>query len=309
MSGTAERLNAVDITVVIPVRNAAQELPDQLSALASQDFSGRWEVVVADNGSTDATAAVAAAWTGLLPSLRVLDAGARPGPSHARNVGVAAAQGEWVAFCDGDDVVEPSWLSSLWAARAGAEAVAGGLDIYALNRPDVLELPPEGGVEARISMRTEMVTDELPRGTWDFLPFAYTSNLMVRRRVIDEVGGFDESLRYCEDVDFLWKVQLAGGSLVTAKSAVVNIRLRGTTVRLLRQCLNYGEWDAEIYRRYRGLGARSRSPRALGGRLLWLTLRSPYLVLGLRRRRRWVKVLGEVVGRLIGAWHTRQWYF
>ena len=309
MSVAAESAFALDVSVVIPVRNAADQLPAQLEALASQTFEGSWEVIVADNGSTDRTADVAAGWVGRLPALRVVEAGERPGPSHARNVGAAHARGEWIAFCDGDDVVEPDWLAELWAARATCAAVAGGLDMFSINPPEATEEPPVGGREARISMRTEAVSPSLPFGTWGYLPFACTSNLMVRSDAFARIGGFDVSLRYCEDVDFAWRLQLDGGELGVAPRAVVSIRSRTTPRPLLRQCINYGRWDAEIYRRYRGLGAQTRSPAELLRRVGWLMARSPYVVLGQRRRRRWVKVLGEVVGRLDGAIWTRQWFF
>ena len=73
----------MDVTVVIPAFNVAPTIEDQLAALAEQRFDGSWEVVVADNGSTDETRAVAARWAEKLPSLRVVDASQRRGVSHA----------------------------------------------------------------------------------------------------------------------------------------------------------------------------------------------------------------------------------
>ena len=95
----------VAVSVVIPARNAARTLDAQLQALAAQRFPAEWEVLVSDNGSTDATRAVAVEWAGRIPLLRVIDASARPGASAARNLGAAAAHGELLLFCDADDVV------------------------------------------------------------------------------------------------------------------------------------------------------------------------------------------------------------
>jgi glycosyltransferase involved in cell wall biosynthesis len=110
----------VDVSVVIPVRNAADHLEEQLAALASQTYEGSWEVVVADNGSTDASLEVVRSWALRVPHLEIVDASDRAGPSHARNVGAAAARGRVLAFVDADDVAAPTWLAELVAAAAGA---------------------------------------------------------------------------------------------------------------------------------------------------------------------------------------------
>jgi cellulose synthase/poly-beta-1,6-N-acetylglucosamine synthase-like glycosyltransferase len=76
------------VSVVIPARNAAWCLTEQLRALAAQDFDGTWEVVVSDNGSTDGTVALVRDLAASFPvPLRVVDASRRPGPAHARNEG------------------------------------------------------------------------------------------------------------------------------------------------------------------------------------------------------------------------------
>src|SRR5690606_10578144 len=93
------------ISVVIPARDAARWIDAQLGALACQEVPVPWEVVVADNGSTDDTVARAEAWADRLP-VRVVDASGRPGPNHARNQGTAAARGDLLLYCDADDVVQ-----------------------------------------------------------------------------------------------------------------------------------------------------------------------------------------------------------
>jgi glycosyltransferase involved in cell wall biosynthesis len=71
-----------EVSVVIAALNAAATLPLQLAALAAQDYSGSWEVVVADNGSTDATVAIAREFASSLPHLVLVDASDRRGQSH-----------------------------------------------------------------------------------------------------------------------------------------------------------------------------------------------------------------------------------
>jgi len=93
------------VSVVIPALNVADTIGDQLDALAHQTYAGAWEVVVSDNGSTDATRERVEVWRDRLPHLRIVDSSRRRGVSPARNVGVEAARGDLVLICDGDDVV------------------------------------------------------------------------------------------------------------------------------------------------------------------------------------------------------------
>ena len=118
----------------MPVLDAAATLGAQLDALAGQDYEADWEVVIADNGSTDGSQEVAKKWAQTRPNVRLIDASSQGrGPNHARNAGANAATGDFLAFCDADDVVSASWLSALADAARGADVVAGRLDVQELN--------------------------------------------------------------------------------------------------------------------------------------------------------------------------------
>src|SRR6266545_10527 len=104
------------LSVVVPCFNSAKTIAIQLEALANQTWSEPWEVIVADNGSTDSSVAIAESYKKRLPHLRIVDASDRRGAGHARNVGAAAAAGDLLAFCDADDEVAPGWLSAMGQA-------------------------------------------------------------------------------------------------------------------------------------------------------------------------------------------------
>lgn len=122
-------------SVVIPARNVAMLLGKQLAGLREHYFEEPFEIIVADNGSTDDTATVAACWEDRLPRLRVVDAGGSARDQLCPDAGVAVAAGEYVLFCDADNEV---WVSSGWV-RAMVNClqqvdIAGGkLDLDTLN--------------------------------------------------------------------------------------------------------------------------------------------------------------------------------
>ena len=105
------------ISVIVPVRNGMPWLEHQLSALSAQDVPVEWEVLVADNGSDDATRSCVERWSGRNPRLHLVDASARRGAAATRNIGVASARGSLLAFCDADDVVQPEKNSDLIEQR------------------------------------------------------------------------------------------------------------------------------------------------------------------------------------------------
>ncbi|MEV7973342.1 glycosyltransferase [Cellulomonas sp. NPDC089187] len=230
----------VDLSVVIAAYNAADTLGEQLAALARQQVAARWDVIVADNGSTDRTREVAATWTDRLPGLRVIDASARRGAGAARNLGVEVATGRDVVFCDADDVVADDWLAALHAALRSRAFVAGRFDDTLLNTARVRRsraLPQRDGLQT---------SAHLPG-----LRHAGAGNLGLRRELFQAVGGFDPDARYLEDTDLCWRVQLAGVPLIWTPQALVHVRLRGTLRSALGQGYHYGSGERWLARRYR----------------------------------------------------------
>src|SRR3712207_4277359 len=94
LSSPARMASPLKLSVVIPCLNAASTIAVQLAALSRQSWPGEWEVIVADNGSTDRSRRIAESYGDRLPGLRVVDASDRRGQAHARNLGAAAATGD-----------------------------------------------------------------------------------------------------------------------------------------------------------------------------------------------------------------------
>jgi glycosyltransferase involved in cell wall biosynthesis len=224
------------LSVVLPAYNAAATIDVQLAALARQRVAGAWEVIVADNGSADDTVARACRWADRIPAIRVVDASHRRGPGAARNIGAAAAHGEVLLFCDADDAAEPGWASGLADALEDAEAAAGG------RRYSELNAVAHGPMDWSEPLYTKAPLTHLGA--------ASSHNLGVRAAVFAAVGGFDESLPAGEDVDFCWRLQLAGFRLVAVPGALMQIRRRHGLLPTYRQARAYGRADALLARKY-----------------------------------------------------------
>ena len=278
------------LSVVIPCLDAAATLPGQLAALAAQRYDGEWEVIVADNGSTDSSRALAESFRARLPRLTVIDASDRRGRAHARNSGAAGATGDALLFLDADDEAAPGYLAAMAAALAAHDFVACRYDSETLN--------PEWARATHSNPQRDGVSRyDYP----DYLPHAGGGGLGVRRTVHDAVGGFDETMPALEDTDYCWRIQLAGHPLVFVPDAVVRIRHRHDLPSMFRQGWRTGRYNVLIYAKYRSLGM----PRlgVLPGILRWgkLVLRTPLMLLTRAGRSRWMWQLGWRLGRLHGC--------
>ena len=288
---------APGLSVVIPCRDGARTLPRQLAALAGQRTDVPWEVVVADNGSTDETAEVAASWSDRLPALTVVDASARPGASHARNVGARAARYSRIVWVDADDEVQPGFLS----------AVAAGLDAHAFcagtwtapgddERLEALPGPAQGRWGAALA-------------DTGFLDAVGACNgLAVRAEALADVPGWAEDMRWgSEDTAFCWDMQLAGHALTHLPEARVVVHPRDQAGALWRQQAAWGTGAVDLYRRFAPRGA-PRSSTA-GALVRWALLAIAWpVVLVPRLRYRWLGTAARRWGRLRGSLRFRTLY-
>lgn len=114
----------MDLSIVIPAYNEADRLPETLRRIAAyfQNDSRSFEIVVVDDGSTDAT--VQLAEQSLLP-VRVIRQSKNMGKGAAVRAGMAAAQGEWRYLCDADLSTPIEDLEKLWSRRAEADIILG----------------------------------------------------------------------------------------------------------------------------------------------------------------------------------------
>ncbi|HKY66117.1 MAG TPA: glycosyltransferase [Acidimicrobiales bacterium] len=282
------------MSVVMPALDAAAWIDGQLAALAAQEVPVPWEVVVADNGSTDDTAARAASWSDRLP-VRVIDASARRGINHARNRGAAEALGTLLLYCDADDIVHPGWVAAFWRARDHWDVAGGQVDGATLNDEAALRRHPDGNVSRGLA-------------TFGWLPTFMGCNFAVHRAVHTKLDGFDESfVEGCDDIEFAFRAQLAGLRQGFVPDAVVAYRLRGSLRDAVRQFYRYGHSRPHLYRKFRASGMPRRSLRH-AVRTYALTLwHVPHLITA-DGRGRWTVQAAFLVGMLTGSVHDHTLY-
>ena len=191
------------IAVVVPAHNAAATLAATLAGLAGQTLGDPFEVIVVDSASTDATRQVAAEAAASDRRIRVIS---NPGgePAGSRNLGVAAASADLIAFTDADCVPDSGWLAAGLIALAEADLVQGR----------VLPARPP-----RLSDRSLSVGHE--SGLYE------TANLFVRRALFDRVGGFRRLPGFAaerpfgEDTWFAWRARRMGARTAFSATALV----------------------------------------------------------------------------------------
>jgi hypothetical protein len=192
------------VSVVIPTRNRAHLLAATLHSALDQTLR-EIEVLVVDNGSTDSTPEIVASFAERDPRVIAL-ANLEPGPSRARNTGLAHARAEWVAFLDDDDLWVPAALASLLDhAATDADVVAGRALSFcsesgSVTPSEVLAEPTSFALRPWPPCPYQNAVSAL-----DLLwrPRIPTDAAAFRTSVLRELGGFDDAFPVAEDYD-LW---------------------------------------------------------------------------------------------------------
>ncbi|WP_304118779.1 glycosyltransferase family 2 protein [Mycolicibacterium bacteremicum] len=238
------------ITVVICTRNRVESLEVAVRSVLDCDYP-HLDVVIVDNASDDDATAH---YIARLADPRVtLVREPLPGLAGARNTGIGAAVGDIIAFTDDDVVVDPQWLSWISAAFGTDERVGCVTGIVPSGE---LRTPTQSFFEQRVSwakslQRRAFDVNRPPAGS-PLFPFQVGlygtgANFALRRRVVLEIGGFDEALGAGsptgggEDIDMFVRVLVSGRQLVYEPAAIVWHRHRDDTAALQSQARGYGQ--------------------------------------------------------------------
>ncbi|MEZ5419270.1 MAG: glycosyltransferase [Vicinamibacterales bacterium] len=234
------------VSVVVCAYNAADTLDDCLQSLRRLTYP-RVEVIVVDDGSCDATAEIARRhpWVRLVSQRNA-------GLSAARNVGLAHATGEIVAYTDADVRVDPDWLTYLVQPFLASDVVgSGGPNIVPADDPWIAQAvarAPGGPTHVLLDDRT---AEHVPG-----------CNMAFRREALTAIGGFNPVyLRAGDDVDVCWRLQARGQQIGFAPSALVWHHHRASVRAYWRQQVGYGEGETWLEAHH--------PEKFVGGRMLW----------------------------------------
>ncbi|HEX8742414.1 MAG TPA: glycosyltransferase [Thermoleophilaceae bacterium] len=226
---------APEVSVVIPVRDGADSIGALLCSLERQTLAReRFEVVVVDNASRDATADIARGRGATVVHEPV------PNRSRARNAGVAATAADLIAFTDADCFAHERWLEELLACAGRAPLVAGEVVTSTSDPPNAIE-------------RFELLS-RFGQGAWvEQQGWAATANLLVRREAFNAVGGLDPSWRHIgEDVDFCLRARDAGFGLAFCPDAVVEHHAERRLRPMLSRSYRHGYSVNQAWHRFGG---------------------------------------------------------
>jgi GT2 family glycosyltransferase len=263
------RRREMRVSVVIPARDAAGVLADCLEAVRASRGPQPCEVIVAVDGSTDATAMLARAHGATVLEL------AGGGPAAARNAGAARATGDVLIFFDADCAPDSHCIEALM--RPFDDPVVVGVRGGYISRQRAL-----------VARFTQLELDEKQErlATSPNVTVMDTACVAYRRAVFAEVGGFDERLpaTSAEDVELSFRLAARGKRMIFAPEALVSHRHPERLGSYVRRKLRFGFYRAQLYRRYpRRMREDGYTPRmmpvqiALTGVVVAMTLLSAWL--------------------------------
>src|SRR6058998_3929078 len=222
------------ISVVVSTLNGAATLRDTLAGLEQLDYPD-YEVIVVNDGSTDATPKIASEYHVRLITTK------NQGLSAARNLGTQVAAGEIVAFIDDDAYPEIHWLRFLALAfMEGKYVGVGGPNLPPPNDgwiADAVANVPGGPNPVLLS---DTVAEHIPG-----------CNMAFRKDALEAIGGFDPVFRAAgDDVDICWRLRDRGGLIGYSPAAVVWHHRRKSIRRFWKQQVGYGKAEALLERKW-----------------------------------------------------------
>ncbi len=234
------------VSVVVCAYNAADTLDDCLRSLQTLTYP-RYEVIVVDDGSKDATAAIAARY----PFVRVVSQ-ANAGLSAARNVGLAHADGEIVAYTDADVRVDEDWLTYLVQPMLRTDVVgSGGPNVVPPDDPWIAQSVARAPGGPTHVLLDDRIAEHVPG-----------CNMAFRRDALRTIGGFNPVyLRAGDDVDICWRLQAKGQRIGFAPAALVWHHHRASVRAYWRQQVGYGEGETWLEAHH--------PEKFVGGQMLW----------------------------------------
>lgn len=198
------------MSVVILTKNSEKVIGDCLDLVFSQSFND-FKVIIVDGNSKDRTIEIVKKY----PVKVVLEEGGgkKSRFGYARNLGVKAAKGDVIAFMSSDCVADKNWLKNLIRPLGGKTVASFGRQVYLRGES---RNPISKILGKYISLRMKRLFES------DFPRWYYsTVNSCIKRKIVNELGGFDENLKSCEDQDIGFRIVKKGYKIRYSPEAIV----------------------------------------------------------------------------------------
>lgn len=240
------------VSVIIPAYNAADLLPEALDSIKRQTYQ-HWEIIVVEDGTQDGTEAIVRAFADTVAPrpVRYLRHHQNQGLSAARNTGMAAAQGQYIALLDHDDLWYPQHLSMLVAAiaKTAADLVYARAEFFDYHSRKSLGLHGPQPWEW-----TDFPNSLLNR---NYIP---VSSIIMGCQVPQRIGGFDTQLRRVEDLDYWLRCADAGLKFEYVSTVTNGYRQRSPKAMTSNKS-DILEWHARVLRKHANLRGVSKQLR------------------------------------------------
>ena len=291
------------VSVVIPAFNAEATLARSVASARNQSLADI-EILIVDDASSDGTLALARRLAGEDRRVKVIAAACNRGPAAARNLGLDAATGTWIALLDADDAFEPGRLARLVgvARDCGADLLADNL-LLESEAGDVEPMLPPGEVASCAPVSAaQFLLGNLPDRARPRKSYGFLKPLLCRAFLEAKGLRYDESLRFAEDFAFYLSCFSAGGRFYLLQEPLYRYRLRGDSLtarhstddlrRLQRVDEGLLRQAGEVPPEY--LAALKRHKQSIDQRLQWR------VVIDEVKRRAWLRALGAS----LQGWHV-----
>lgn len=203
--GSPSNASLTKLSIIVPVYNGAKFVEEAIDSITVSNIP--YEIIVIDDASTDNTPEIVRELQLARKNLRYRRLSRSQGPASARNMGLALAEGDVLGFLDSDDIYAPGALDLMLQRLAGRE----GIDL-AMGR--VRAYRSKDGSEQLGSYEADDAAVRIYQ----------LGSILVRRDLIERFGQFDTAFRYCEDVDWFFRLQEGNARFELIDDVVVYYR-------------------------------------------------------------------------------------
>jgi glycosyltransferase involved in cell wall biosynthesis len=210
---------SMNVSVIIPAFNVEAYLAEALDSVLAQIYPAS-EIIIVNDGSTDGTLAIAHHYAARYPKIRVI-CQLNEGISTTRNRGISASTGEILAFLDSDDYWYPNHIQQHVLAFLASPTL-----MLSFGRVEFVD-------EHRKSLHQFSRSNPTPLSFQDFYlenPAVTASNLVLRRSILDQLGGFDIQSSPFEDQELCLRIIFQGGRIEALDPVTVQYRIRNASL-------------------------------------------------------------------------------